>query len=745
MACDANKRLISLVETMVKDGEMRGHRRAIFICDERTQCYRYAQEIVNHLKDKLPRIVQFSRHAPTNILGAENVLLKDVQQYLGQTYDIVIADFHNSLVPNDFGAVSGMVRGGGLYIFLTPPLSEWPMAENFFHEFLAAPPYTINHVKHNFLKRLIAKIKTHPGIAIFEGGEIVQVPRPYSYLDERMDLIIPTRTLFAKNLYELCLTMDQINVLSDMEKLCRKGKGIYILTADRGRGKSSILGIGIVGLCSKLKKSNLRVLITAPQKSAVTEVFRFIKRGIDALPREIEIKHVYAPPKEACRQKADIIVVDEAASIPVSILFAFTKVGKIVIYSSTTHGYEGTGRTFKLRFIHGLKGMGYNIMQRDISEPIRYDPGDPIESWCFDTLLLDAEPPEIKDVSTDNIVYKAIDINDMLDNETLLREYYGIFVLAHYRNNPNDLGILLDAPNHYIRYAECNGHCVCSLQIAKEGNLPQEVIDDMYYGSALPGNLVPDRVIKFHRIKEFGKLVGYRIVRIATHPKHMSKGIGSFMLNKLSEEDVDWLGTSFGATEDLLRFWKRNGFFTIYVSPLPNESTGEYSITMIRPLSTKAKEIIETIRKRFISRFIDMMGEVYKDMDPYLAAMILDTSTLGNGKITTDMMDPVSWDDLLSYAYGPATYESENDVVFGFFKSLYVKDVAEKMSLKQRAMIVAKVFQCRSRNFVSKLVGMGPTQIIIELREIVRKYLEDLGVFSSKIKEFRKRYKNRKD
>jgi N-acetyltransferase 10 len=53
--------------------------------------------------------------------------------------------------------------------------------------------------------------------------------------------------------------------------------------------------------------------------------------------------------------QAELVVVDEAAAIPITIVKKLLG-PYMVILSSTVHGYEGTGRSLSLKLIHQLKG-----------------------------------------------------------------------------------------------------------------------------------------------------------------------------------------------------------------------------------------------------------------------------------------------------------------------------------------------------------------------------------------------------
>lgn len=66
----------------------------------------------------------------------------------------------------------------------------------------------------------------------------------------------------------------------------------------------------------------------------------------------------------------------------------------------------------------------------------------------------------------------------------------------------------------------------------------------------------------------------------------------------------DWIGSSFEATDELLRFWIKNGFIPVHLSPTRNPTSREYSAIVIKPLTEKAKSLIELIAEDFKARFI---------------------------------------------------------------------------------------------------------------------------------------------
>ena len=671
---------------------------------------------------------------PDFTVDAEIEELKNSEKYLGTTYDFLAMDFHHSFVPNDLGKLVSIVRGGGLIVMIVPPLEEWKKSVNFFHESILTPPYSMEDIRHNFIPWVIRKLQEHDGISIYtpEGWIKKSTVRCVPESKKVDDSSLPEK------LKGLCITQDQVDVLLKGGDIA--SGDILVLTADRGRGKSSVLGILTAYL---IKERKLRSIgVTAPDAKNLDEFYRFLsitlnrlgikhtRRGREVRGKKFRVE--YREPANVSPRKYDLLVVDEAAGIPVPLLLEMAR-AKRVIYSTTVHGYEGTGRSFAIRFMREVKKTGKRIITMEMKTPIRYGENDPVERWLFDTLLLDSEPADIDMVELDKLEYRKYRIEDLLKDERKLREYYGIFVLAHYRNNPNDLGILCDAPNQEIRTLEYKGHVVCSVQLAREGKI-EEFAEDMYFGEVPPGNIVPDVVIKHYKDRDFSRLSGLRIVRIATHPSFMNMGIGSRMLDLLAKENADWIGSSFGATPELLRFWLRKGFNVLHISPKMNSKTGEYSVVVLKSISEEARASERIIRKNFASRFILTLGDVHSNLDPEIARVILKTAPR-RGKVKLSDLD---WRRIASYAWGPGNYEVTMDAIYRVASQYFLSRKTPHLNEEQERILIARVLQHRHWEEVGHLIGKGGTYVVIELREIMRKFIP--YEYEDEVLEFQRRY-----
>ncbi|TMP76832.1 tRNA(Met) cytidine acetyltransferase, partial [Pseudoalteromonas ruthenica] len=89
----------------------------------------------------------------------------------------------------------------------------------------------------------------------------------------------------------------------------------------------------------------------------------------------------YVPPDQVLTMPLDdtIVLVDEAATLPVPTLVAIEQRASQCIFSSTLVGYEGNGRGYTLKFADYLSKKYTTYTQLSLTQPLRYNHGDPLE------------------------------------------------------------------------------------------------------------------------------------------------------------------------------------------------------------------------------------------------------------------------------------------------------------------------------------------------------------------------------
>ncbi|MHC3438993.1 tRNA(Met) cytidine acetyltransferase TmcA [Natrialbaceae archaeon A-gly3] len=662
---------------------------------------------------------------PEDRLRCEHVPTPNAGRLLGTTREVVIVDAHDSFRPNALGQVAGVVDGGGLLILLAPPLAEWPDRRDGFDERLAVPPFALEDVSGNFRSRLVETLRAHPGIAIAD------VDRGRLECDGLTDpapklsagpIDTPTERRFPAEAYEACYTADQAEALGGLEALAEPDAAA-VLEADRGRGKSS--AVGLAAGCFAADGED--VLVTAPSAGNAAEVFdrgRELLGDLDRLAagsddRDLESttggRIRYLPPTEAIEAApgADLVVVDEAAALPVAVLESLLVADRIA-FATTIHGYEGAGRGFSVRFRDRLEDSDLEVTDLSLADPIRYAAGDPIETWAFHALALDARPavdPVVTEATPEETTYRRLTPGELLEDDHLLAETFGLLVLAHYRTEPDDLARLLDAPNLAVRALLYDDHVVSVALLAREGGLSADDRAMMYEGGRIRGNMLPDVFTSQLRDERAGEPVGLRVMRIATHHAVRSSGLGSKLLecvreefagethrvsdgerDRQSREQVDWLGTGFGATPGLLEFWSENGYSTVHVSTTRNDESGEYSALMLAPTSPAGRALRDRHAERFVRRVPAVFSDSLEDLEADVARGVLRSVARAPDLELSDH----EWRVVAGAAYGPGLFDVDPGPFRRLIVRYFVDDPGEiDLSARKERLLVMRGLQGR--------------------------------------------------
>ncbi|GAA5997578.1 hypothetical protein JCM5350_003618 [Sporobolomyces pararoseus] len=284
--------------------------------------------------------------------------------------------------------------------------------------------------------------------------------------------------------------------------------------------------------------------------------------------------------------QAELVVIDEAAAIPLPLVRSL--LGPYLVFmASTINGYEGTGRSLSLKLLQQLREMsrpssalGVNngtsnedgttktsnsgssstlsvvrsLKEIKLSTPIRYAPGDQIEKWLNSLLCLDATiaVPSKKTLQgcphPSNCELFYVNRDTLFSyhpaSEVFLQRMMSLYVASHYKNSPNDLQLMSDAPGHHLfvllpPLKEGDNTLpdpLVVVQVALEGNISkQSVLDNLSRGKMAGGDLIPWTISQQYQDDDFASLSGARIVRVAVHPDYAKMGYGSRAITALNE------------------------------------------------------------------------------------------------------------------------------------------------------------------------------------------------------------------
>ncbi|KAI0059576.1 DUF699-domain-containing protein [Artomyces pyxidatus] len=426
--------------------------------------------------------------------------------------------------------------------------------------------------------------------------------KEHSELEDLRDSLADTKP--AGELVKLAKTVDQAQaILTFVDAIAEKTLSSTVtLTAGRGRGKSAALGLAIA---AALAHGYSNIFVTSPSPENLKTLFEFIFKGMDALGYEEHLDYdivqstnpdfnkaivrvnvfrqhrqtiQYIQPQDAhVLGQAELVIIDEAAAIPLPLVRNL--IGPYLVFlASTINGYEGTGRSLSLKLIQQLRESTRPSLSKDASEdatssskkpshtaplkartlreikletPIRYSAGDRIERWLNGLLCLDATITPRSGLhgtphpSQCELFYVSRDtlFSYHPASEVFLQRMMALYVASHYKNQPNDLQLMSDAPAHHLfvllpPIKDDETHLpepLVVLQVALEGNISrQAIMDGLNRGLRAGGDMIPWLVAQQYQEGKFALMSGARVVRIATHPDYANMGYGARALKALN-------------------------------------------------------------------------------------------------------------------------------------------------------------------------------------------------------------------
>lgn len=703
-----------LVERSTRAG-LAGHRGLVVLAGSRPWGHACAETALSQLQGNP---VLWVSDAATE--GAWSVAGSQARQLLGQETAHIVFDAYAGFNPDAFGAVVGTLRAGGLLIVLAPPLTDWPAYPDPEYARITVSPWAAEHLEGRFLQRLVQRLRAAPEADCIEAGQPLPAQPESRPLAAQAD---------EPATHSQCRTSDQEAAVAAIERVAAgRSRRPVALIADRGRGKSAALGLAAARL---IDKGLRRIVVTAPTRRAVSPLFAHAAEWLPGARHEDgrvtrgDAAITFMPPDDLTRQvhEADLVLVDEAAALPGPLLEDLLRAYPRIAFATTLHGYEGSGRGFALRFERVLDRITPNWRRLTLEQPIRWAPGDPLEAFSFDALLLDAEagsaPAESRFAAADAAI-EMIDRDALVADEGTLRQVFGLLVMAHYRTTPGDLRNLLDGPNCRVWLARHEDTVIGACLTADEGPLDETMAAAIARGERRGrGHLLP-QTLAFHAFQpEAAALPARRVVRIAVHPALHGRGLGSALVEQVravsEREDFAYWGAAFGATPALVRFWARAGLRPVRIGVTREASSGQHSAVMIGGLSAAGRELAQKTQTRFAAEWPLRLPEFFSDLAPELVQGLI--RSMGDAPMAQPM-DDHEQAALTAFVRGEQPYENAAVAVWkAALAALAREEVSAGSDPHAIAALVTKALQKRSWSEAADAGGFsGQREVRIALR-----------------------------
>ncbi|MEM7563739.1 MAG: GNAT family N-acetyltransferase, partial [Pseudomonadota bacterium] len=495
-------------------------------------------------------------------------------------------------------------------------------------------------------------------------------------------------------------TPEQTQVISRIEQwISEKKQSCVLLRADRGRGKSHCLGL----LLKRLRDLGmLDIRVTAPSKAHAGRLMTVAGAHKDFIaPDQLILK----------KPAADLVIIDEAAMIPQSLLLQICDYYQTVIMATTTGGYEGTGHGFMLRFVERFTSN--NLLQLSLEAPVRWCENDDLENWINLNLIMPATPDSGSGTGQSLQLEWLKPETNQASYETMT-QVYRLLSSSHYRTRPGDLRMLMENPDLRLLVAHEGGVLIGALLLNLEGGFDPELCREVFFGRRRPrGHLLAQMLTAQAGIENFACFRGLRILRIAVAENSRRRGVATRMIQSAfdyaKERHFDYLGASFAMDPETLRFWHSNQFDPVHISFASGKSSGEHSLAVLKSVSTEVCPSLALMGARMEQQVAGWLTRFLVTLDDRQVVSLLRYLQ------PQVLLDRLEISEVEAFARGNKGFE----LCFSSLQKFVMREISRGNTDPDR-LLIEKAVQNRDWNQVRNRVGSdGKKQLQTRLRQLV--------------------------
>jgi len=667
----------------------------------------------------------------------ESIPAKQVKSYLGSEVCRLIWNGFSGLNPDALGAASGLVKGGGLLFLLLPELTTLSAHPDPDYSRMCRHPEELSSFGTRFLQRMIHLIETDSEVTLLRqktenrisSATIIEKIAATKMQNSPLPNLLPSNSLRTSDqLTTDLLTADQTKMVEGIKTVANgHRKRPLVVFADRGRGKTSALGVAAANI---IIEKSLRVLITAPNRRACDAAFQHYHQQMSSYGLENTANFEFFAPDTLIENlpECHILFVDEAASIPAPMLKQMLKAYPRIVFSSTTHGYEGTGQGFNVRFRHTLDALTPQWKSLTLHQPVRWAEADPLERWIFEFLLLNAQIPKLPSsdlINKDTQAVAWISQDALANNTPLLKQVTALLVTAHYQTSPSDIRMILDDPKLHIGLIPNDSTVIAVVLLLHEGGIDNSSLaQDIIKGSRRPkGHLIPQALTSSTANPDFLSHQTYRIMRIAVHPSMSRQGLGSTLIKaavRLGQTNqIDYLSASFGFTPLLNDFWHKNDFQLLRIGYHKDAASGAQSAIVLRQLNTRIQQDLQLAQEQCQQHFIFGLNTVYRTLDVDTTLGVLKSLALPINKQSNHDIEIIS-----AFAHHHRSFEDCAQVLFIFILNCFSMDLIKTLAMKEQQLVCLRILKVESIATCTKHLKLnGKKQLDITLKSAISQLL----------------------
>jgi tRNA(Met) cytidine acetyltransferase len=656
-------------------------------CDAQLRALRQLQLSMLTLSNR-PLETETETESGTSPISSGPIPFSKADACLGREAKLVVLDLFTGFNPDVLCIAAGLVQAGGILVVLSAEIKRWQQDADLYSSWQEPA----RSAKPRFAEYFFAAFEASDDIGLRVTPEALPAPKA------KLPVLEPTQ--FVQG-----VTRQQADCMQRIEHWVDQDRpGVALIRAQRGRGKSSCLGM----LVERLAKHR-RVLVCADSRRAAAALLHFAPQAEFIAPDRLLLSN----------PSADLVVIDEAAMIAQSILRQINRLYPRLLMATTTGGYEGTGQGFMLRFIAELEAR--NLLQFELHDPVRWNSGDRLECRLNQVLLQDRVAELEMPASSDMFKWQLQVVEDpgAADFRECLWQVYRLLSAAHYRTRPSDLRMLMENPDLLLVVARCGQRIVGAVLLNREGGLDARLGKQIFLGRRRPrGHLLAQMLTAQAGIADFAEYRGLRVQRIAVSEDCRRRGLGTCLLERALEiaagSGLDYLGASFALDSQTVKFWQQAGFSLVHVSYGEGKSSGNQSLAILRPLNPRVEVALGQLQQRIEDQLPTWMTQFLQGLDAGQVAALLRFAGFTAG------LSELERSEIEAFAFGNKGFE----LCFVSLQKYVMQWVAENGG-DFDPLLIEKVIQNRAwERLPRQTVGEGRKQLQKRLRGLVEASLK---------------------
>ena len=554
------------------------------------------------------------------------------------------------------------------------------------------------------------------------------------------------------------------------QSILNKNNFHTLITGVRGSGKTTLM----LKLINFLKIQNFKINFSVLNSGEGSLFKKYQFENIPSLTYQNFINFILS---------TDVLIIEEAASIPLPILSQILSVYKKVIMISTLDGYEGTnqGIIHKLSTDFPLEifSLSYNFRRNyDNFQKFLENISFKANNINFSTYssLQSSSINIISNNISQNINSLTIHLSSFIEkpnNESisLLIKINKFISNNHYQSSNQDIFRLLNDPNTFVSlllknlnyedYSLKNSEII-SLVIFSLEAIPNKILkESIFNGSSRPkNNLLPQTLLCHSNIDFPDNSIFLRIQRIATEKSYKKQGYASKLLSNFNDKNLInffiqnstfskdfscdcsfsnhliFIGASFALSDVVYKFWIKNNFIPVSLGLKKDNASGERSLVVLKNFYNNTK--IAKWHKNYINFKLPILIQRHKlfkesqilNLKNYTSIYNLIKSYIDFNLITLENYKQTnSFKVICSIALYNHSVEHSILELFTFY-FLYQYDIKEYVKQKQifsSYFLFKRYLYTSNQSFLEKKFAIQGKKVIHNsIRQLLKELIENL-------------------